>query len=144
MPTSVTLSSIKALPVLAGRTLNDGSPLQTDAIERRQSRILARAAHLRRELSSTVCTRCSEHPKRSGECVVLEGSMQGKRTNCHWAQDGTPCVFLVSEHSPPVAIQIAPGPSRENFRPGVEPIVARWAERTPLWGCVNCICHHSS
>ena len=56
-------------------------------------RTLALAAHTRGVLAGP-CTRCAgERVVHFAECVVLPGYMQGKCTNCHYANDSRPCIM---------------------------------------------------
>jgi hypothetical protein len=56
-------------------------------------RSLALAAHTRGVLAGP-CSRCAgERVVHFAECVVLAGYMQGKCTNCHYANDGRPCIM---------------------------------------------------
>jgi hypothetical protein len=124
MAPSSKLLSIQALPIIPGRTLNGGTVLVGDAAEELPSRTLSRSAHLRGQISMKACTRCAERAQHFGECVILVGYLQGKCTNCHWAQNGIPCVF------PTVETQQTTSPGAFGgirFRPDTEPNAATWA-----------------
>ena len=124
MPSYIKLCAIRDLPILSGRTLGDGTSLLVDAYEDRPYQTLARSVHLRGQLARRACDRCVEQRQHFGECVVLSDQMQGQCTNCHWAQDGNPCVFLE------IDAPILQGPT-PSFRPDAEPGVARWALALP-------------
>ena len=98
MPPPSQINAIRALPLAAGlrsHLLANGQriPVGPQEAGDRPVRTLALAAHTRGVLAGP-CSRCAgERAVHFAECVVLPGYMQGKCTNCHYANDGRPCIM---------------------------------------------------
>jgi hypothetical protein len=92
------IKAIHALPLATGsrsHLLPNGQhiPVGSREVGDRPVRTLALAAHTRGVLAGP-CTRCAgERVVHFAECVVLPGYMQGKCTNCHYANDSRPCIM---------------------------------------------------
>jgi hypothetical protein len=98
MPPPSQINAIRALPLAAGsrsHLLANGQRIPVGPAEAgdRPVRTLALAAHTRGVLAGP-CSRCAgEWVVHFAECVVLPGYMQGKCTNCHYANDSRPCIM---------------------------------------------------
>jgi uncharacterized membrane protein YgcG len=96
------INAIRALPLAAGsrsHLLANGqrTPVGANEAGDRPVRTLALAAHTRGVLAGP-CSRCAgERVVHFAECVVLPGYMQGKCTNCHYANDSRPCIMPASD-----------------------------------------------
>jgi uncharacterized membrane protein YgcG len=132
------INAIRALPLAAGsrsRLLANGQhvPVGPQEVGDRPVRTLALAAHTRGVLAGP-CSRCAgERAVHFAECVVLAGYMQGKCTNCHYANDGRPCIMPAdddddddddsssSSSDNTTVPQVAPGgPIVDQVAPGIQ------------------------
>jgi Protein of unknown function (DUF3716) len=101
-----TIKKIRKLPIISPRKYQSSNAIQPgdDTLDR-PSRNIAVAAHLRGTEPQASCNSCLSSRKRHFDCcVVLQGFMSGRCTNCHWALDNRPCVFLRNQGA---AVQVA-------------------------------------